>query len=364
MRKILRYILMSVVSVLAFAGCDVHFFPKDEGDLVPFMLHLDFSTEMPLYKVVVYTRGDEDATRNPQPDHDVRYIVNAYRTDNVAGESRIPDTTFVFTKPDVETLDYSALIEIPEGEYTFRVWCDYVDEGSKADKYYNTSDFSEIILADRKNHSGSNDYRDAFRGTVSATVINPLLYTGAAQEAIDNQARVEMKRPMGKYKFVSTDVEGFIVNLAKKMQERGQISPDVDTKLGYEHVQEAFNIHEYYVKFRYSAFMPCSYNIFTDKPADSWTNMTYLSNMYIENGDQMAMGFDYIFVNGVETTLSISLEVYDKEGELVSSTNPIQVPVVRSKLTLVTGEFLTSMANGGVAIDPSYDGDDYNVEIF
>jgi hypothetical protein len=110
--------------------------------------------------------------------------------------------------------------------------------------------------------------------------------------------------------------------------------------------------------------MPCSYNIFTDKPADSWTNMTYLSNMYIENGDQMAMGFDYIFVNGVETTLSISLEVYDKEGELVSSTNPIQVPVVRSKLTLVTGEFLTSMANGGVAIDPSYDGDDYNVEIF
>ena len=189
---------MSVVSVLAFAGCDVHFFPKDEGDLVPFMLHLDFSTEMPLYKEVVYTRGDEDATRNPQPDHDVRYIVNAYRTDNVAGESRIPDTTFVFTKPDVETLDYSALIEIPEGEYTFRVWCDYVDEGSKADKYYNTSDFSEIILADRKNHSGSNDYRDAFRGTVSATVINPLLYTGAAQEAIDNQARVEMKRPMGK----------------------------------------------------------------------------------------------------------------------------------------------------------------------
>ena len=47
----------------------------------------------------------------------------------------------------------------------------------------------------------------------------------------------------------------------------------------------------------------------------------------------------------------------------MSSTNPINVPIVRSKMTVVKGEFLTSKATGGVTINPSYDGDDYNIEI-
>lgn len=363
MKKILRYISVCVISFLSFAGCDVHEFPEEGKDLVPFLLHLDFDTEMPFYKEVVYTRAS-DETKVPEPDHSIRYIVNAYRTDNVVGENRIPDTTFVFVKEDIAELDYTARLEIWEGDWTFRVWCDYVNVGSKQDKYYNTSDFSEIILADRQNHSGSNDYRDAFRGTASATVLNPLLYSGADASAIDNQATAQMRRPMGKYKFISTDVDVFVNNVVEMMKKRGMMSADVETDQAFNKVIESINLGEYYVVFRYSAFMPCSYNIFTDKPADSWTNMTYRSTMFIENGTEMNLGFDYIFVNGSETTLSISLEVYSKDGELMSSTNPIQVPVVRSKMTVVKGEFLTSMANGGVAINPGYDGDDYNIEIF
>lgn len=362
MKKISRYILACVISFFAFASCDVHEFPEDRNDLVPFLLHLDFSTEMPLYKEIPYTRSTDD-TKVSIPDHSVRYIVNAYRTDNVVGENRTPDTTFVFVNDDIEQLDYTARLELCEGDWTFRVWCDYVDVGSTKDKYYNTSDFSEIILMDRNNHSGSNDFRDAFRGTVAATVLNPLLYSGQDASAIDNQATAQMVRPMGKYKFVSTDVEVFITRVIAMMKDRGMLSSDLESNQTFDKLLQSINLGEYTVMFKYSAFMPCSFNMFTDKPADSWTNMTYQSRMSIENDNEMNLGFDYIFVNGTETTLSISVEVYNKEGELMSSTNPIQVPIVRSKITLVKGEFLTSIANGGVAINPGYDGEDYNIEI-
>jgi hypothetical protein len=85
--------------------------------------------------------------------------------------------------------------------------------------------------------------------------------------------------------------------------------------------------------------------------------------MYRLSKTEMLLGYDYIFVNGIETTLNIQVEVYDKDNNLMSKSNPVNVPVKRSMLTDVRGEFLTSKATGGVAINPSFDGDDYNVPI-
>jgi hypothetical protein len=104
--------------------------------------------------------------------------------------------------------------------------------------------------------------------------------------------------------------------------------------------------------------------MFTDRPADSWTGVSFISQMHLEKDKEMLLGYDYIFVNGSETTLSVSLEVYTRDGELISSTNPINVPIVRSKLTVVKGEFLSLEASGGVTINPGYEGDDYNIEIY
>lgn len=368
MVKTLRYISLCVLLLLAFAGCDVHEFPKEyHYERVPFMLHLDFNTEMPLHKEVAYTRSGETETKGVVEHHDVRYIINAYRTDNTRGDNRVADTTFVFTQADVAALDYTAHLQLKEGTYDFKVWADYVAAGGHDDKYYDTHDFAEIILADRDNHSGSNDYRDAFRGYATATVTNPAYYTGPVVGTIDNQATAEMRRPMGKFKFVSTDVEVFFSRVAQMMKERGMllsVDADADAKAAYEQLLQSIDLGEFYVVFRYNVFMPCSFNMFTDKPADSWTGISFTSRMYMESEKEMTLGYDYIFVNGTETTLAISVEVYNRDGELMSSTNPINVPIVRSKMTVVKGEFLTSMATGGITINPGYDGDDYNIEIY
>ena len=183
---------------------------------------------------------------------------------------------------------------------------------------------------------------------------------------IDNQATAEMRRPMGKFKFVTTDVEIYLTRVIQMMKDQGvpvRSEEFSDSQAMYDQLVRSLVLNDYYVVFRYNIFMPCSFNMFTDKPADSWTGMSFVSPMHIEGDYEMNLGYDYVFVNGSETTMSISLEVYNKNGELMSSSNPVNVPIVRNKLTVVRGEFLTSKASGGVSINPGYDGPDYNIEI-
>ena len=76
----------------------------------------------------------------------------------------------------------------------------------------------------------------------------------------------------------------------------------------------------------------------------------------------MELGFDYVLVNGSEASVQIAVEVYDYDSTLLSSTGTITVPLKRSKLTTLIGEFLTVTTQGGVGIDPSYDGE-FNIFI-
>ena len=73
------------------------------------------------------------------------------------------------------------------------------------------------------------------------------------------------------------------------------------------------------------------------------------------------LGSDYVFVNGHESSVTVSVEIYDRDGTLLSRSQPISVPLVRNKVTIVRGKFLTVKAEGGVSIDADFDGE-YNYE--
>ena len=74
------------------------------------------------------------------------------------------------------------------------------------------------------------------------------------------------------------------------------------------------------------------------------------------------LGHDMVLVNGHGSSVSVSLEVFDRDGTLLSSTNPIDVPIVRNKLTVVRGRFLTTSASGGIGVVTKFDGE-YNYEV-
>ena len=340
-----------LLSALIVTGCAVREWPEMDYSNADFTLHLDFAEEMPLYREIVYTRTDSatrvvNESRTAPPAHDIRYTIRAFRNNG----SREAERTFVFTRPSGEGLDCTTVLQLDEGTYDIYVWADYVAPDDMSDRYYDTSDFGAVTLADRDNHQGSNDYRDAFRGSVTATVVHPYRYL-ATDKVAENEATAVMARPMGRYEFVSTDVDTF---LSRVIAMRGGDNATDETR--------SVDLSDFYVVFSYNAYMPSVFNMFTDKPSDSWTGMSYTSRMSLGD-DGMSLGFDYIFVNGTETLMNINVDIYTKEGELISSTKSVEVPIVRSKLTLVKGEFLTAYGSGGVTVNPDFDGPDFNIEI-
>ena len=321
---------------LSVLSCDVHEFPDPTPKEMEFALTLNYDTEMPLYKIVEH----EEITRGNAvgEEYSVRYIVKVYDANVKGVEARNEQYHFDFVKDDTSELDTTLILSILPGNYYFVVWTDYVKRNDATDLYYNTQKFTEIAL-NSDSHIGGSDLRDAFRGSVVSEVSKNVA-----------EAFVEMRRPMAKFNFVSTDVEDFIVKVAStKTGDPSISSVDVD-------------LAEYKAVFHYYGFMPYSYNIFTDKPADSVTGVSFETTLNRINSCEAELGFDYVFVNGSESNVVISVDIYDSQNHLISSYKPIEVPLVRSKLTTVKARFLTSEAERGVLISPDYDGE-YNYQI-
>ena len=119
----------------------------------------------------------------------------------------------------------------------------------------------------------------------------------------------------------------------------------------------------YGVRFIYPMYMAFSFNMFTDRPADSWTGVRYESRIQKIDDRTALMGFDYVFVNSHDTAINVMIEVYDlRDGEVVARIPALDVPLRRSHHTIVRGPFLTTKAGGAPSIDPSFDGD-FNVPI-
>lgn len=375
------YLVAVVLMASGLVGCDVHEYPEIPKE--PFELRLHFETAMPTYQeleINTYSRAEQ---------YDIRYIVNVYLAEasrkNIttsSEDSRISSRTaimsVVYTHPATEGLDCSLPIELPAGVYNFQVWVDYVPTGSTSDRFYDTHDFSAVTLIQSDTHPGNDDSRDAFRGDVSEVNVTT-----------DDYVDVYMERPLAKFLFISTDYEQFVIKmldyLSRKEAEaaaRGEGQPAKAPEAGAADAAAAedgrsddgrgddgrgddsrtINLEDYYVVLRYTGFMPSAFNMFTNAPGDARTGVVFTAPLTKLDNNEVAMGFDYVFVNHKEARVDLMLEVYDNEGDCMARTPVVQVPLKRSQLTVIRGEFLTSEAKGGVGIVPDFDGE-YNIFI-
>lgn len=346
MLKLLRF-LPAILAVAIFTGCDIHELPdvperptpapnpEPEPEPTTRTLRITLSHEDDMTQLGEYfydngtltsrSRADENS------DHQVRHVVKAFPA--TRGEtSRSEDASMTFTSDIADGLDATIDITIPSGDHTIIVWTDYVDKGSTDDKYYSTDDFSEVILNNNNAYSGSNNRRDAFYG--SATVA----------EGDDRPVTIEMKLPMARYTFVTTDLRRFI--------ERETAAKDA----------RSFNLDDYTVKFVYPRYVSCSFNLFVGHTADSRIGLTYTSTMRQLSDDEAELGFDYVIVNDAETSVNVGAEIYDKGGKLVARIPAIDVPLKRSRSTVVKGDFLSAVADGPATIDPDFNGS-FDIEI-
>lgn len=249
-----------------------------------------------------------------------------------------------FISDDITLSDFFRILSVPTGNYDLWIWSDYVDSETGASPFYNSANFAAIKLLEP--YRGDTYRKDAFEGLVEITVPD----TDEAE--VEIAAEVTLRRPLTGYAFIANDVKEFLDRETRRLATDKNAPSQAPT----------LNFDNYVVKITYPGFIPNTYSMFRNKPIDSMSGVSYSGSIeLLESGDAL-LAFDTAFINGEESTLTITLEVFDDSGELISAMPGIIIPTKRNRATIVEAPFLTTKAEGGVDIDTSFT-DDYDIKI-
>lgn len=342
----IRFWLILSLLLPFISGCSVHEWPD-----MHFCLRLDYETEM--VKWNNYYDGDEiydlglgETYDNSQAYGTIRYIVRVFPANEegvLSSNNHIKE--FVYSQPLQDGYDFESMIDLPGGNYCIMVWSDLVPMGNNP-YFYDATNFSNITMVG--DYEANNDYRDAYRGSRFIHLESDVL------DHLPDTLSIAMQRPLGKYEILSTDLQEFIVKEYEYLQNEALTKGEspliqVDTD-------------DYRVVFYYSGYLPDTYNIAADKPVDARTGVWFESKIGIINENEASLGFDYVFVNGQQTAVTLQVGLYAKDERQVALSNPFNMPLSRGRHTVLKGSFLLQQASGGINIESDFDGD-HNIVI-
>ena len=367
--KIRRFLLIlgcCVLLILSSSSCRKH---KTSQETAPisFNLSFAFATDLPPYLTVEH---QGQTTRTDEEQYSFRYTVKFYPrlSDGTFSRTENDDYTLILTKDDISSLDYSTKALLPEGNWQIRCWADYVKKGSKKDLFYETSDFSAITLP--QEHRANTDRKDAFYGSSAVNLVR-----GKAVVQTPPEVRLDMERPLAKFQFIATDFDRLLMGVLNEKSAAeakvsvctpSQLRSDVAPENAWDPSKTAgFEPSDYYLRFSYTTFMPYVFDVFTNKPIDARSGVQFDSEFTPLSMDEVLMGFDYVLVNGRESSVTVQVGLYERAtNELLSLTPVMNVPLKRSRVTTVRGDFLTLKfsTDGGIGINPDFDGE-YNMAL-
>ena len=339
-----------IMPLLLLCGCNVHEWPE-AADTVSLHLRLNYATEMTEWyhlcdETTVEEQGEGNSYDNTLSRGRMRSIIRAFPTATKQRTAQTCTAEYVITRDLSEGYDHSLTIDLPAGSYDIMIWSDLTADGDDL-PYHNADNFAEITL--QEPHAGSTNYRDAFRGRSQA------ILSADYKERLPDTLDIAMERPLAKFEFITNDVVEFI------KKEAVRIASKANAAKGSLEVPEApsraIDIADYKVVFYYIGFMPNAYSIHADTHVDCSTGVFFESTLKKLSEREATMGYDYVFVNGKTSAVTVQIGIYDSEGEQLSLTAPIEVPLKRNRHTLMSGMFLMSKTSGGVTINPDYDGD-------
>lgn len=263
-------------------------------------------------------------------EYNLRGVVEFYRK-----EALVSRTTAILAPTGAEG-KYTLTAQVPDGEYDVALWVDYTKEGSKEDKWYDTKSLQAIkLLHTEKTYTAGSDSREVFYYTGKLTATGGKMVAAFTAE-----------RPQAKYTIIANDIARY--------RELMAVNPDKYVPLS-----------ELSVSMLYEGYLPCGFNVLTGKPNDSETGFKSNKNPLPAVGAidrEVQIGSDYVFVNGTESSVTVTVVVTDKFDRTLSRVSGVKVDYKRNMLTTVRGDFLTSgVINPGINIDTNWDGI-HNVE--
>lgn len=349
------YIYVMVWMAALLASCDVHQWPeqKDESDPDPILppeakvvipLRLEYDTDFYVWEHQYDPLLGKVEEINPSLDIFPDYLGTSYKYSQIAptGEVQVFVKVFPSSTPTqcvVEktftcevngTYDNDLELELPDyGTYDIVIWSQLF-ETSESVPFYDPSIFSQIQII-RDNYQGNTDYRDGFRGRLRVD----------ATPSVSDRKVVRMKRPMGKFELVTTDLSEFL-----------------DRETDIRHLSARASVEDYRVVIAFPMYYPSSYTAMDDRLENAFMGMSFETTMTVTGESEASLGFEYVLLGdnpdgGVQTSVS----VYRLDGTRVASSLMFTVPMRRDHHTILRGAFLSMEGSGGVGIDPSFNGD-------
>ena len=333
--------MKKLLSILALALCFVACQNEGvenatNGDLVNVVLTVD-APELGA------TRADADANAGKNSafgaidffndddwaNYDVRYILEVYdANDNGEGEP-------IYRERLVNYLDKYApthfdLRLVPNREYKFVVFADFVKQGANEDLYYNTTDLRNITAkTDAEGWNAMNEARDAYFVSENLKVETSLNKT------------LTLTRPFAKLRVIATDLD-YIAGYSAP----GYVEVTYET----EPLYKSFNAVNGKLNATELAGTELIYGFEVKKDAP-------YTEGYDAEAKNQTLFADYIFAReGQQSPVNFKMAVYEsKGGRLIKETKfNTQIPVQRNYLTTITGDILTTQANITIKVDDDF----------
>lgn len=256
-----------------------------------------------------------------------RFIITVYNSD------REPCCRHCVFTPDITATSITIPVSMRLNALRYRiaVWSDYVlaDEKEK-DTIYDTSTLIPVVF--NGDYCGNTNLKDAFSGTVD---IDLRQYADAFNATAETD--IELKRPMGRYEIVSTDLGLFLKRLSD-----GTVSGK-----------------KFHAFVRYTSFVSTGFNIYDCVRKNSVQGLKYKTPIDIDatESTSVALGFDYVMTAPDEQLdIPVQIDIVNEHNEIVSSST-IRIPVSQNRNSVVRGRFLTASPDGGFNIDNNFDGE-------
>lgn len=277
-----------------------------------------------------FTEYQANRVRATQP-YNLRGVAEFYQKGGSALVNRVKAVLTPATAGN-----YTLTAELPQDEYDMTLWVDYTENGSDDDLWYNTESLQAVtIIAADQTYAAGSDTREVFYGTATVTAAGTAASVTVATE-----------RPQAKYTLVANDVERYRQLMAANPEKYVPLD-ELSTQIIYE------------------GYLPDGFNAQTGKPNHSAEGYQCSRTALPAVGaadTEVAIGSDYVFVNGNESAVTVTVLVTDKAGRTVSRVPGVEVAYKRNMLTTVQGDFLTAgVVTPGININTDWEGV-HNVE--
>jgi len=338
----LKFILCPLVLVAGLlSSCDmVHEFPQPGQEIDPTametVINIDCKVQLEGINVITKSGSSDIITADSSSLYERRFIVNIHSNEYV-------DTlveSHIITRPVADTSDLIVETKLQTRKYKLIVWMDYVRRGETSDLYYTTSngaDLTSIHQLPASKYVAGTDFKDA-QSFVSDVDLTP--YAGQWYANITIPA--VLTRPVAKITLLTNDLAAYAESIGYT-GDLSELADDITFEISYD------------------GYFPTCFNAHTGRLNDSELGYKFTSESNypyrFEENDYNRIGFDYVFVNGESSSVTISVIIKTKSGKLINMVNNVVVPIIRGKETVIIYKFLTKEYVPGIGINPAFDGE-------